>query len=51
MAEHDNNESVENRDMLYLAGGAALLVLGAGLILAHPTVRTSVVAADGKKYD
>jgi hypothetical protein len=34
-----NNESHGSKDMLYLVGGLALLVAGAGLIMAHPTVR------------
>jgi hypothetical protein len=33
------SESDGSRDMLYLVGGLALLVAGAGLIMAHPTVR------------
>jgi hypothetical protein len=33
------NESDGSRDMLYLVGGLALLVAGAGLIMTHPTVR------------
>jgi hypothetical protein len=32
-------EEAENRDTLYLMGGAALMVLGAGLILSTPMVR------------
>jgi hypothetical protein len=35
----DNSESNGSKDMLYLVGGLALLVAGAGLIMAHPTVR------------
>jgi hypothetical protein len=37
-----NNASTETRDLLYLVGGAAFLVLGAGLILTHPSVRKTV---------
>jgi hypothetical protein len=37
-----NSPSDETRDMLYLVGGAAFLVLGAGLILTHPSVRKTV---------
>ena len=33
-----------SRDFLYFAGGLALMVLGAGLIAAHPAVRKSVKA-------
>ncbi|MEP6636519.1 MAG: hypothetical protein ABJB97_07315, partial [Acidobacteriota bacterium] len=33
---------VESRDMLYLVGGLALLIAGAGLIMAHPGVRRQV---------
>jgi hypothetical protein len=32
-------EEAETRDTLYLMGGAALMVLGAGLILSTPTIR------------
>jgi len=36
----DNNDGQnESRDWLYLAGGVALLVLGAGLIASHPAIR------------
>ncbi len=34
-----NNGSDESKDVLYLVGGLALLVAGAGLIMAHPVVR------------
>jgi len=34
----------ESRDWLYLAGGVALVVLGAGLITAHPAVRRGLQA-------
>ncbi len=36
---HLSAEEAETRDTLYLMGGAALMVLGAGLILSTPTVR------------
>lgn len=36
------NNSGDSRDMLYLVGGLALLIAGAGLIMAHPTVRRQV---------
>ena len=42
MAENGKNEATETRDLLYLVGGAAFLVLGAGLILTHPSVRKTV---------
>jgi hypothetical protein len=32
-------DAMESRDTLYLLGGAALVVFGAGLILSTPTVR------------
>lgn len=35
----ENSGSSGSKDMLYLVGGLALLVAGAGLIMAHPTVR------------
>ncbi|HKO96412.1 MAG TPA: hypothetical protein VJU86_05450 [Pyrinomonadaceae bacterium] len=39
-----NNDSNESNDMLYLVGGLALLIAGAGLIMAHPQVRRQVRA-------
>jgi hypothetical protein len=33
------SESSENRDTLFLLGGVALLVFGAGLVVTNPTVR------------
>jgi hypothetical protein len=41
MANHGSGES---KDMLYLVGGLALLIAGAGLIMAHPEVRRQVRA-------
>lgn len=35
----ENNGAGQSRDMLYLVGGLALLIAGAGLIMAHPAVR------------
>lgn len=40
----ENNGSDESKDMLYLVGGLALLVAGAGLIMAHPDIRRQVRA-------
>ena len=37
-----SNDSAENKDMLYLMGGLALIALGAGLIMTHPAVRKAV---------
>jgi hypothetical protein len=34
-----NNESNGSKDMLYIVGGLALLIAGAGLIMAHPSIR------------
>lgn len=39
-----NDGSNESKDMLYLVGGLALMVAGAGLILSHPEVRKQVRA-------
>ena len=39
-----NNGADESKDMLYLVGGLALLIAGAGLIMAHPEVRKQVRA-------
>ena len=36
------NNGSDSKDMLYLVGGLALLVAGAGLILSHPMVRRQV---------
>lgn len=35
----ENNGSNDSKNMLYLVGGVALLIAGAGLIMAHPMVR------------
>ena len=34
-----NNEALETRDTLFMLGGVALVVFGAGLILSNPLVR------------
>ncbi len=34
-----NNGSEDSKDMLYLVGGFAPIIAGAGLIIAHPEVR------------
>ena len=44
MSENGNNAS-DDRSTIYLFGGLALMVLGAGLIAANPTVRKTVGAA------
>ena len=38
------NGSDESKDMLYLVGGLAFLIAGAGLIMAHPEVRKQMRA-------
>ena len=40
----ENNGSNGSNDMLYIVGGLALLIAGAGLIMAHPTIRETVKA-------
>lgn len=35
----ENNGSNGSKDMLYIVGGLALLIAGAGLIMAHPSIR------------
>jgi hypothetical protein len=40
-----NGTNSEARDTLLIAGGVALIALGAGLILAHPGIRRSVMAS------
>lgn len=42
--EKINNSSSDNNDTLYLVGGLALMVLGAGLLLSNPKVRNAVSA-------
>jgi len=37
-----NKVADESKDMLYLVGGLAFLIAGAGLIMAHPEVRRQV---------
>lgn len=44
MEHNGNSDSKESRDMIYLFGGVALMVLGAGLVISHPTVRKTVSA-------
>ena len=39
-----NDGADDSKDMLYLVGGVALLVAGAGLIMAHPEIRKQVRA-------
>ena len=40
MQNHDeNNNSGTDKDTLYMLGGAALILFGAGLILSNPMVR------------
>jgi len=40
LSEHTNGrDAAESRDTLFLLGGAALVVFGAGLILSTPMVR------------
>jgi hypothetical protein len=36
------NDSVELRDLLLALGGAAMVLVGAGLMLSHPVVRRYV---------
>lgn len=38
------NGADERRDMLYMVGGVALMILGAGLIASHPAIRRSLRA-------
>jgi hypothetical protein len=40
LIQHNNSQDAnESRDTLFLLGGAALVVFGAGLILSTPTIR------------
>ena len=36
------DDSADNKDALYLMGGVALMILGAGLIMSNPKVRRTV---------
>ncbi len=44
MQNNGSNGSSDGKDMLYVAGGLALMVLGAGLIVSHPGIRQSIAA-------
>jgi hypothetical protein len=44
----ENNDARDSKDMLYLVGGVALLIAGAGLIMAHPVVRRQVQETLGR---
>ena len=44
-SEHELSDDGETRDVLFLAGGAALILLGAGLMMAHPVLRRNAKAA------
>ena len=48
MGNDESNGSGESKDMLYLVGGLALLVAGAGLIMAHPEIRKQVRGGLGR---
>jgi hypothetical protein len=39
----NDQEALETRNTLFVAGGLALMVLGAGLVMAHPRVRQVVL--------
>ena len=39
------NESSETRDTLLVAGGLALMTFGAGMILANPVIRRTVLGS------
>jgi hypothetical protein len=39
------NENAEIRDALLFAGGAALMVFGAGMLLASPVIRRTVLGS------
>jgi hypothetical protein len=45
--ETNNQLDPEAKDIVCLAGGAALMILGAGLVLTHPALRRSAKAALG----
>lgn len=37
-------DNLDNKDTLYLMGGLALMVLGAGLVMTNPAVRKAVTS-------
>jgi hypothetical protein len=42
LMDRPGNGNANSRDTLFLLGGAALLVVGAGMVLSHPAVRQYV---------
>jgi hypothetical protein len=44
MQNHDNYQA---RDTLLVAGGLALMVMGAGMIMTHPAVRRTLLSGLG----
>ena len=44
MSDQANSET---RDVLLVAGGVALMAFGAGMLMAHPAVRRTVMATLG----
>ena len=45
MERANDSEANETRDTLFLLGGAAMVIFGAGLILAAPVVRRRLAGA------
>ena len=43
MNQENGNDSSDSKDMIYLMGGLALMVLGAGLIMTNKTVRSTIL--------
>lgn len=43
--EQNKENGSSDRDMLYLMGGAALMLLGAGLVLSNSKIRGTVTSA------
>jgi hypothetical protein len=39
MAHHSENGSGTDKETLYMLGGVALMIFGAGLILSNPSIR------------
>lgn len=44
----ENSGANDSKDMLYLVGGVALMIAGAGLIMAHPGVRRQIQEGLGR---
>jgi hypothetical protein len=46
LTQHTNSQDTNDKETLYLLGGAALVVFGAGLILSTPIIRRALGGAN-----